>query len=151
MGTNAKVAGLFLGEFLGGGIARRVYAYRPEPMHFVVKVQTDGAGEDHDYQNIAEWTLWCESRGKPLEEYLAPCLALSPCGGSLLQVRCEPCPRHLLPAKVPKVLGDLHTANFGIFEGRPVVMDYGRNYAIRMAANAKAMRKVRGDGPYTYS
>lgn len=133
--------GLILGEHLGGGVAREVYAFRPWPDQYVVKVQTDSAFEDHDYQNIAEWTLW-ENASEDLAEYLAPLISISPCGGALLQVRCEPCPRHLIPKKLPKVLGDLHEGNFGVFKGRVVVMDYGRNYALRMTANAKLMRRV---------
>ena len=136
-----NVAGLFLGKLLGQGVSRRVYEYRPSPELWVVKVQMREAEEEHDYQNIAEWTLWENASGS-LRPWLAPCIALSPNGGALLQVRCEPCPTHLIPKKVPKVLGDLHQLNFGVYDKRVVVQDYGRHFAYRFAANAKAMRKV---------
>lgn len=138
------VSGLFLGKLLGMGISRRVYEYRPSPENWVVKVQMSSASEEHDYQNIAEWTLW-ENASSSLRPWLAPCIALSPGGGALLQARCEPCPLHLIPKKMPKVLGDLHQANFGIYEGKVVVHDYGRHFAYRFAANARAMRKVNLD------
>jgi len=137
----SAIARLFLGELLGEGVSRRVFAYRPAPDDFVVKVHTKGSLESHDYQNIAEWMMW-EEANAALRQWLAPCSAISTCGMALLQRRCEPCPTHLVPKKVPKVLGDLHLANFGILDGLVVVKDYGRNYALRFAANARAMRKL---------
>lgn len=138
------LASLFLGELIGEGVARRVYAYRPDPANFVVKVQTRGSYEEHDYQNIAEWSLWCMA-SPDLANWLAPCVALGADGGALLQHRCEPCPTHLIPKRVPKVLGDLHRANFGVLAGKVVVTDYGRNLSLRMSANAKVMRAVKLD------
>ena len=143
-----RIIGLVLGQYLGGGVAREVYAYRPNPSMYVIKVATDQSLALHDYQNIAEWMLW-ENAPDALAEWLAPCITISPCGGALLQARCEPCPRHLIPKRLPKVLGDLHQANFGLYQSRPVVMDYGRNYAHRMSANAKVMRKVDLSDGYT--
>lgn len=141
-----KVAGLFLGKLLGQGVARRVYEYRPRPYDYVVKVQAISEDNAHDYQNIAEWSLWCAATDR-LRQWLAPCYCLSPDGMALLQARCEPCPEHLIPKRAPKIFGDLHQRNFGVFEKRVVVTDYGRNIALDLMANAKTMRKVYFDGP----
>jgi hypothetical protein len=135
------VTSLLLGEMLGEGIARQVYACRIWPEDYVIKVQTRDSLEDHDYQNLAEWDLWCNASAD-LRKWLAPCISLSPGGGALMQARCEPCPTHLVPKKMPKVLGDMHLGNLGIYEGKVVMTDYGRHLAYRYAANARAMRKV---------
>lgn len=131
------VSRLFLGEHLGSGVSRHVYTYRPQPKKFVVKVEY----ADCDFQNVAEWELWCNAKAS-LKKWLAPCWDISPCGKALLQERAEPCPTHLLPKRVPAVLGDLHKANFGIIEGRVVLMDYGRHLALHLAANVKAMKEL---------
>lgn len=147
----SSIERLVLGEYLGEGVSRQVFAYRPDPDTYVVKVQKEAAEEDLDFQNIAEWTLWCEASG-PLKELLAPCYSLSPCGGALIQWRAEtPCPTHLIPKRLPKVLGDLHRANFGVLEGRVVVTDYGRSLAYRMAANTRVMRKVNLDARTSFT
>ncbi|MCW2317112.1 hypothetical protein M2322_002666 [Rhodoblastus acidophilus] len=117
-----------------------MFVYRPA-QSLVVKLQY-GDDDRPDFQNIAEWSLW-SSATKGLRKWLAPCHFISSNGMVLLQERCEPCPEHLIPLRVPKVLDDLHVGNWGIFEGRPVARDYGRNLAYQMTANAKAMVTLR--------
>lgn len=129
--------GLFLGPYIGGGVARKVFAYGPDPLNWVVKIED----EERDFQNVAEWGLWNTAR-TPLRHWLAPCFYISPCGLALLQARCEPCPVHLIPTKVPKVLGDLHEGNWGLFNKKPVVLDYGRHLALTLTANAKSMKAL---------
>lgn len=130
--------GLFLGPYIGGGIARRVFTYSPSPSSYVVKIEDD---EARDFQNVAEWAMW-QSAKAPLKRWLAPCVWISPCGLALLQARCEPCPKHLIPARAPKVLGDLHADNWGLYESKPVVLDYGRHLALTLTANAKTMKNI---------
>lgn len=134
--TRRDLLTLVLGEHLGSGVDRHTYVLAINDA-FVVKVQ-HGEG---DFQNIAEWELW-RTASDGLKKYLAPCLQISRGGRALVQRRCEPCPTHMLPTSLPKVLGDLHADNIGLLEGRPVVMDYGRHLALAMTANAKAMKKV---------
>jgi hypothetical protein len=136
-----SVASLFLGKHLGSGIARDVYEYRPHPSGYVVKVERRDPDEGLDFQNIAEWELWSNS-ATALTKWLAPVIALSPDGRCLLQARCEPCPKHMLPKRVPSILGDCHSGNFGLYKSKVVLMDYGRNLAMTIAANAKAMRDL---------
>jgi hypothetical protein len=133
------LSNLFLGELLGKGIARKVYALRPWPAEYVVKVQTRQSFEEGDYQNIAEWELWSHADPK-LRRWLAPCISLSPCGRALIQVRTETIYRAAIPKRVPAVLGDLHQDNFGHYKGKVVLRDYGRHLAYKLSANAKTMR-----------
>lgn len=94
-----------------------------------------------DFQSIAEHFLW-NSADAGLSKWLAPVHSISRNGLVLFMYRCEPCPKHLLPDKVPACLEeDFHRGNVGLLDGHPVCIDYGRNTAIRMAANAKRMVK----------
>ena len=136
--TLDQLRDFLLGERLGFGVDREVYVYRPDP-RLVIKLQVG----EYDFQNVAEWNLWVNASAA-LRKHLAPVHDISPTGAVLLQARCEPCPEHLIPAKMPKVLADLHKDNLGLYEGRPVAVDYGRHLAYAMSANAKAMSKVRG-------
>jgi hypothetical protein len=133
----ADVLALFLGEYLGSGVAREVYAYRPAPEEWVVKIET-GEG---DFQNMAEWDMFRMADWK-LKKHLAPCGAISPGGVALMQRRCYPCPDHMLPVRLPAILTDVHRGNFGLFEGVPVLVDYGRHLHAANTPLASKMLKV---------
>lgn len=137
----ADFLAMYLGEKLGSGIAREVYDYKPGSIQghdCVVKVEVD---QKCDFQNVAEYTLW-EQASPHLRKFLAPVFNISPGGRILIMAKCEPCPKHLIPAKFPSVLRDLHEENIGLFDGKPVAMDYGRHIAATMASNSKAMRAL---------
>lgn len=126
------------GQHLGSGIDREVYVCGWDDT-LVVKVQRG----DRDFQNIAEYNLWC-SAGEKLKAFLAPIRAISPSGLLLFQERCLPIAWDKMPAKWPAVLGDMHDGNIGMFEGRPVAVDYGRTQiADLMSANVNIMKKVK--------
>lgn len=128
-----------LGPRLGSGVDREVFPwYGPDTdQKLVVKL----AYGEYDFQNVAEWQLWQEATPN-LRQWLAPVRGISPGGRALWMVYCEPCPSHLLPLKMPAVLRDLHRDNIGLYEGRPVALDYGRHVAAALAANMKAMRRL---------
>ena len=134
----------FLGPLIGEGIARRVYKCAPFPK-YVVKVQTRMSYEDRDYQNVAEYTMWEELRNTDVGQWMAPICWISEDGKYLLQEWCKKCPWDRIPSKVPRVFADCHEDNFGLLKDKPVLIDFGRNWAHRLAANAKGMRKVEAD------
>lgn len=127
--------GFLLGEYLGGGVARRTYRSRLD-WNAVVKLEPANC----DFQNIAEWHLWSNASAS-LEAWLAPCITISPCGRILMQRFVEPITEDRLPDKVPGVLSDLHMGNWGWLDGRPVALDYGRNLAGVMSENTR-LKKV---------
>lgn len=137
---------LVLGKCLGEGVARRVYEWLPDDT-LVAKLQMRESYQDRDYQNIAEWQLWTNASAE-LKKWLAPCKWISPCGTLLLQHWCSQPVRLPIPGKVPPILADCHDDNFGELwdeearKTRVVLVDYGRNWAIEMASNAKAMKKM---------
>lgn len=135
---------LVLGHLIGEGVARRVHAWLPDP-NMVAKLQTRESLEDRDYQNIAEYTLWTNANEK-VRKYLAPVHYISPCGSFMLQARCGEIRRpDMIPDKIPKVLADAHPGNWGWLDGKPVLVDYGRHWAVEMACNAKGMVSVNND------
>lgn len=115
------MADILLGDFIGSGAARRVYACKLDPT-LVVKIET-AAGS---FQNVKEWEVWQELQyNKAINKWFAPCVAISACGTVLLQKRAEPAYRKHYPKKVPRCLGDLKYANYGMLQGKFVCFDYG--------------------------
>jgi hypothetical protein len=113
---------LLCGELLGSGIHRKVFACKVDPS-LVVKVETDE--EFRTFANFTEHKNWTENElYKPVADWLAPVVAISPCGLVSLQKRILPVRPGELPAEVPAFLTDLKAENFGLYEGRVVACDY---------------------------
>lgn len=83
-----------------------------------------------DFANIAEWEFWNEVKDQPWQrQWLAPCLAISPCGGVLAMKRCDRVELDRLPKEVPVWVTDQKLANWGMMEDkehghRAVLVDY---------------------------
>jgi hypothetical protein len=113
---------LVVGDFIGEGSARMVFAYKPAPDTHVIKFETE-AGQ---FQNICEWETWCWLRdNKDRARWLAPCTDISSNGAILVQRRVSPIRERELPKKLPAFLCDLKPENFGMLDGRVVAADYG--------------------------
>lgn len=112
---------MFLGKKLGNGIARDVYVHRFDP-RLVIKIEeTSGS-----FQNVREAHMWDEVGDfKPMAKWLAPVIAISPCGTVLIQRRAEPIALKDLPKQVPVFLTDIKRDNWGLLDGHPVCFDYG--------------------------
>lgn len=136
LGTMAETPSLFkgtmpidlfhmvAGDRIGQGIAREVYVFKLDDEK-VIKFELG----TYDFQNVMEWTTWTEAP-QAARRWLAPCIDISPNGKILIQQRVTPW-LGPIPAKHPKWLDDIHKANWGTFEGRPVMVDYGRSDLIR--------------------
>lgn len=114
-----EAKGLFLGEKLGEGIARKVYVFRPDPK-LVVKIERASCS----FQNVLEWEAWnylCAKHAK----WLAPCRHISPCGSILLQDRADPLRVTEKTKRLPKFLIDVKRQNFGMLGDKMVCFDYG--------------------------
>lgn len=128
---------LMCGNVIGEGISRIVYEHALDDK-LVVKFEV-AKGR---FQNVAEWQAWENlSEVKPLARWLAPCVAISPCGMVMLQRRVAPLRKDQAPKVVPAFLTDTKYANWGMFEGRPVCCDYGRNRLQSVGATGR-MRKA---------
>lgn len=127
-------AGLMLGEKLGWGSARQVYAFAMRP-DTVLKIETVAGS----FQNIREWEFWrdnCEVTD--IKRWLAPCVSISACGTILVQKRTTPVSKRDLPDKMPGFLTDLKPCNFGFIDERIVCHDY----ALHIAHASTRMRKA---------
>lgn len=110
------------GACLGRGVSRVVYEMRLHKKH-VIKIEAPGGG----FQNVAEWLSWdCAQYMGEASKWLAPCVAISPCGSVLIQKRTSHCPIDRLPGLLPAWMIDTKAVNWGLHEGRPVLHDYGR-------------------------
>jgi hypothetical protein len=115
---------LICGSVLGQGSARTVYEHCLDS-GLVLKVES-GAGS---FQNVLEWETWEQVRDTEHARWFAPCVAISPCGGVLVQRRTvQP---KAYPDLVPNFFTDLKLTNFGTLlpykdeEERFVCHDYG--------------------------
>lgn len=113
---------LFAGKRIGSGIARTVYECNLDKT-LVVKVEMRA----QNFQNVQEWENWRWLKDvKKVASWLAPCVAISPCGIVLLQKRTKPVEKDELPKLIPKFLTDTKVGNFGKLNGKIVCHDYAQ-------------------------
>lgn len=129
-----QIALTFVGDMIGSGVARDVYACLSDDS-VVVKVEA----RSRSFQNIKEYEVWEEVRDTKFAKLFAPCVSISPDGSVLIQKRAEPARRSDLPKKVPKFWGDLKKENFGFIKGKLVCVDYGY-FPIGLALSGKTRK-----------
>lgn len=130
--VNYDLLNMILGDVLGNGISRRVHAVDPQLGVYrdcVVKLEI-GKG----FQNVQEWEIWQDlansdnENSRNLNQWFAPCYAISPCGQALIQQRTQPIQdMNELPTKIPVLFSDVKDENWGHYDGRVVCHDYGMN------------------------
>jgi hypothetical protein len=116
---NAEIQHLICGTLIGTGSCRKVYHYK-QNMNWVVKVESGAK----DFANCIEWDTWLHAN-PALRTWLAPCIDISPSGAVLIQAKVEPLRASELPKRIPALFTDLKISNWGLYEGRPVCLDYG--------------------------
>ena len=130
----------FLGDRLGFGVARQVYALHGQTA-LVAKIETTA----QSFQNITEWQLWHEVQFTPWARWFAPCRRISPCGIVLIQERTRPLPPGELPKELPDFFTDLKPENFGLIDGQVVCHDYALHLASSNGLSKARVRKVKKD------
>lgn len=118
--------GLLVGEKLGFGCYREVFALPWSPRH-VLKLES-GAGSFH---NALEWEVWREMKDGKWSGYFAPCEAISANGAALLMARTKPITKFPTGLTIPSFFQDVKPENFGLLKGRIVCHDYSINELIR--------------------
>ena len=109
---------------IGFGMSREVYSSLLFP-DWVIKVE-DESGK---FQNVSEANTWQRVKDTPFAKWFAPVVAISPCGGILIQKRTTAALNY--PKKLPLFLGDHKTSNYGMYEGKFVCHDYGYDWFIK--------------------
>jgi len=129
---------LVTGSRLGAGVGREVWTCSLDPS-VVIKFETGGGS----FQNVIEWEAWQSLRwNEDSAKWLAPCVSISTCGTVLVQKRTEAMRQAELPSRVPAWACDLKLENWGIFEGRPVMHDYGLASVIMGRGATKHMKRA---------
>lgn len=108
----------FLGELIGNGAYRNVYENRLDSKT-VIKIETGST-----FANAIEFETWqrvCMVTG--VSKWFAPIQYISGCGKVLIMAKCKPLKTP--PAKIPSFFTDVKMANFGLYQGRVVCLDYG--------------------------
>lgn len=136
-GVKRDFFGLFLGEEIGRGMSREVYAHALDP-DLVLKIENE-AGQ---FQNVFEWETWLRVRDTEHAKWFVPCEEISPSGCILIQRRTHPIRLDELPEKVPAFMTDLKPSNWGLLDGQPVCHDYGRHLLMEFGMG-KRMVKAR--------
>lgn len=127
---------LCIGEKLGQGQSRHVYAWNPDPT-LVVKIETL---KTH-WWNIEEFEVWRAVLGTAHEKWFAPVEMIAGGGSMLIQKRTYPLRPEELPDRLPAYFTDTKPENFGLLDGRVVCHDYSL-HMMRERALTKHMRKV---------
>ena len=109
---------------IGSGVARKVYNSPLFP-DCVVKIENTAGS----FQNVIEWNTWLNVKDTKRAKWFAPCVAISPCGGILIQKKTQPAVK--FPTRLPKFLGDTKPSNYGMYQGRFVCHDYGFDYFLK--------------------
>jgi len=111
---------MILGEYLGSGISRAVFVYKPD-IRFVIKVEISSYSA-----NILEWRTWHNFKeDKRISKWLCPIKDISTHGLFLIQKRAKKIEdTSLLPLKLPTFLSDIKSDNFGWIGKQLVMVDY---------------------------
>lgn len=110
-----------VGERISNGSFRDVYEC-PLNNNWVTKVQIDPQGTS----NMIEYFMWQDIQThapKSVQKWFCPLIFLSPCGRLLIAQKCDT-QNIKKPTKVPHFLSDCRMENFGMLDGRLVVIDY---------------------------
>lgn len=127
-----EVFSCLCGKYLGAGIHREVFEYKPDPK-WVIKIDI---GDRH--ANIMEEEIWAhvvdviqKVGGRQLKDWFAPVKQLSPCGRVVLQRKCNTkFDRDKFPKKIPDFFSDTKYQNWGLLNGLVVCFDYANNLAL---------------------
>lgn len=126
---------LLCGDLIGEGTCRRVFQHA-QNSNLVVKVE-QGA---KSFGNAIEWDTWVHASPE-LRRWLCPVVDISPRGEVLIMEKAEPLRVTELPRRIPALFTDLKISNWGMYQGRPVCIDYGWQ---RMNSNAALVKAAWG-------
>lgn len=128
---------LLCGGLLGEGLYRKVFVCRQDAS-MVVKYEKPNSR----CCNRVEMEMWAEMQDHVLGKWLAPCVAVSPDGTWLIQMRTEPLQLAQLPDKIPRIFCDTKINNWGMYDGRIVCHDYGNNNVLFDLARRQGSKLV---------
>lgn len=131
--------GVLVGDRLGGGATRTVYALKHNP-ELVLKLEY----ADRQFCNVAEYDVWNAVRGSANERWFAPVVDIDVWAGALIMKRTQPITEKEFDVevkRVPEFMGDVHWGNWGRLNGKIVCHDYGYHRLMNVLRMAPRMRK----------
>lgn len=133
----SQALNLLVGECLGQGSSRRVYAVKQSP-GLVLKLEYC-----HDFMNVREWQAWEELQHTEWARWLAPCVCIDEFSGALIQERADDLTDEQWEQLVeyPNFLADVGRRNWGWLKDRPVMRDYAINHLMHRGLNRVRMLK----------
>lgn len=134
---SSQALNLLVGECLGQGAYRRVYALKHSP-GLVLKLEYCP-----DFMNVREWHAWEYLRDTEWSRWLAPCVSIDEFSGALVQERADDLTDEQWEQLVeyPNFLGDVGRRNWGWLKDRPVMRDYAINHLMHRGLNRVRMLK----------
>lgn len=126
---------LLVGEKLGSGSTRRVFALRHDPSR-VIKLEY----ASRVFCNVAEYELWNEVKDTDLAKFFAPVIDIDIWAGALIMARTQPITQQQFEKEVKEVpffFTDIHWANFGRLKGKIVCHDYGYHDVLKAGVTRK--------------
>ena len=116
------LSAVVLGKHLGSGAFRDVYECRLDDS-IVIKIAKDHEGAFH---NAKEWEYYWDISGiKGVGKWLCPVVMISNDNRILVMKRAYPVRKSEMPKSIPKFCTDIKIDNFGLYDGRVVMVDYG--------------------------
>jgi hypothetical protein len=130
--------GLLVGDRLGGGAHREVYALRHDDTKVIKVEYVCGV-----FANVHEFQVWDAVKGTDLARWFAPVVFIDTFGNTLIMGRTKPISDRMWNAieELPAFLEDLKQENFGIYKGRVVCHDYGYTGFIELGMKSKKMKR----------
>lgn len=117
--VSLEFASYFLGEFLGNGVSRYVFALRQNPK-WVIKIDCSDMNA-----NVLEHSIWQAIQHIPVSKWFAPVKDISRCGRIMMQRRVQTdISSQKYPNKIPSFFTDTKFENWGIMDKRFVCCDY---------------------------
>lgn len=116
---------MLCGDKIGSGAYRDVYECKLRP-EFVVKVEQECSNGYRTFHNVMEMQFWDDNQHyNAVAKWLSPCEFLSPDGHILLMKRAKPLNSWKdIPKSLPSFITDIKETNFGILNGKIVLVDY---------------------------
>jgi len=92
---------------------------------------------------VMEWQVWDRVAWvEGIKDWFCPLVGISNCGTVLIQKKAIDLRKEELPERVPSFFTDLKTENWGMYNGKPVIRDYGTHLLMERGMT-KAMKKAK--------
>jgi hypothetical protein len=137
-----------LGDIIDIGGGRKVFENTNDSSTVIKVLKTKKERKKTLTANEIEWNTWNKYKGSHFEQFLCPCVSISENKVYLVQKKAKMLDpgKHYkrsievwrnLPDEIRRLPDSRWYKNWGMFEGRYVIVDYGRNDFRRINKNSE--------------